>query len=142
MTDAVFSLARDYGQLATHGWALRDAGFIALAHGDIDAALGYFRDGLAHFRNRAYPLGIACCLVGLAGIAIERGNPELAATLLGTTRTTLQHLSLSLAPADRRDAARIEQAVLSALGWDRIDEAANVASLDDAIALAETALLS
>ncbi len=145
MIDTLFALARDFGQLATFGWTLRDAGFIALTRGDINAALAYFRDGLAHFRSRDYPLGIICCLLGLAGVAVERGNPELAVTLLRAIRTALERLSLSLAPADRREAARIEQAVCSALGHDAssmLDEAGYSPSLNDAIALVEASLLA
>ncbi len=63
------AIAEDLLHFVGIAWISRNAGFVALAQGDIVEARSRFREGLALFQLRDYPLGIACCLVGFAGVA-------------------------------------------------------------------------
>jgi predicted ATPase/DNA-binding SARP family transcriptional activator len=94
-------IASEIGHVASRAWTLRDAGYIALARGEPDEAVGHLMESLAIFQDRSFPLGIVCCLGGLAGVLIHAGRYRQAAELLGTISSVLSALHMSFAPADR-----------------------------------------
>lgn len=104
-------LADEMGNVATRAWTLRDIGFISLAAGDLDASAAQFIEGMEIFESRDYPLGIACTLAGLAGVALACGKVKEATWILGSVEASLAARHLSFAPADR---IAIEQFTASA----------------------------
>lgn len=109
-------LSRETGHTALTAWTLRDLGYVALACNDIEGARTTFLEGLDIFQRHSYPLGMTCCLAGLAAVAGATGHPEVAARLLGTVDASLTELGMTLAPADRAEVARVVMATREALG--------------------------
>ena len=134
------AMAAELGHVAMRAWTLRDAGYIALATGDLHSAIGHLLESLAMFRDRSYPLGIACCLAGLAGVAVEQGEPVLTARILGSVHVALGSMRMALAPADRLAVERFIGAARSRLGgsaFERAWEHGASQSLDASIQQAE-----
>ncbi|CAN5327349.1 BTAD domain-containing putative transcriptional regulator [soil metagenome] len=134
--DKGFAIAADLLHFVGRAWISRNAGFVALAQGDISEARARFREGLLLFQLREYPLGMVCCLMGMAGVAAAEERYELAARLLGAVEGVLEEIQLSLAPADRIEAGRIAAATQAALGdvaFERARADGYTLSLDDAV---------
>lgn len=115
-TVASLDLAGKIGHRMAIAWSLRDAGFVALAQGDPAAARSHFNESIARFIDADAPLGLVCCLIGMAGVALAEGHADLSARRLGTAQAALARLGLALAPADSRELAWITAATRSALG--------------------------
>ena len=136
---ASLELAQAIGHRTALAWALRDAGFVALARHDSLGARARFRKSMAHFRVDAHRLGLVCCLIGMAGVAAAEGRPDAAARHLGTAQAALERLGLALAPADRGEAERIAAAARTAIGdaaFTTAREAGRNVPLEEALAAA------
>lgn len=116
-------IAREIGHVASRAWTLRDAGYIALAVGEPEKAARHLLESLAIFQERSFPLGIICCLGGLAGVLAGTDRQEQAAEVLGTVSAALDAMQVSFAPADRRAVGEITGQVRSGLGDARFDTA-------------------
>lgn len=149
---AAAAMAQQYAHSLTDGagyrtvnpWNQRNAGFIALASGDLEGAERLFRSSIRLFQERDMVIGIACCLVGMAGIAVARGRHDIAASMLGSVAGALGPIGVSLAPADRAEAARTADAARSALGDEEFQRhlaAGRAITLADAIASLDLWLL-
>jgi predicted ATPase/class 3 adenylate cyclase len=68
-----------------------------------DEAIVLFQESLGLYRKLDLAIGIALCLVGLAGVALLTGEPETAAQLLAVAEREFQANNVRLNPADRRD---------------------------------------
>jgi predicted ATPase/DNA-binding NarL/FixJ family response regulator len=101
-----------------NGWgvaqALYGCGSLARSRGDHAAALGYFRDALALYRELDARPEIARCLIGIGWVALSQGDQQLARSSL------TESLQLSLATGQRLAVARGLEAfaVLAVAGGD------------------------
>jgi predicted ATPase/DNA-binding SARP family transcriptional activator len=95
------AMAEQLGQLGIIGWSHRSLGYIETSVGDFEAARSHFETGLDVFRERGYKLGIACCIAGLAGLAVAQGDYRRAVRRFGAANALLDTLGATLAPADR-----------------------------------------
>jgi tetratricopeptide (TPR) repeat protein len=113
-----FRLARShYEQGLALGRALNDnyriaetcsnLAYITLNEGDTDRAAVLFQESLVLSRQAERRPGTILCLVGLAGVASVRRQPECAAHLLGAATALLDATHLTLDTTDRRDYDRI-----------------------------------
>lgn len=137
-SEACIQIATEIGHSSLRAWGLRDAGFVALARGNPQQAENLFFESLTIFREPEYPLGIVCCLVGLAGVAAADGDYETAAFLLGAVEAELGRRRMTLAPADRLAGERIAATVVAMAGATGLTRSrGKETSLSEAIARAE-----
>ena len=94
---------------------LRYLGDLARARGDLDAALGCYRESLALAGERGDPLWAADALDGVAGVAAARGQAERAARLFGAAAALREQLGAAVVPwehpARERDLAAARAAL-------------------------------
>ncbi len=94
---------------------LRYLGDLARARGDLDAALGRYRESLALAGERGDPRLAAAALDGVAGVAAARGQAERAARLYGAAAALREHLGATVVPwehpARERDLAAARAAL-------------------------------
>jgi predicted ATPase/DNA-binding CsgD family transcriptional regulator len=81
--------------------ALHKLGQVSRIHGDLVGAHERFTESLALQRDSGNRQGIAECLAGLAGVALDAGEPQRAAHLLGASAAALEAIGAPLAPADQ-----------------------------------------
>jgi non-specific serine/threonine protein kinase len=90
---------------------LRYLGDLARARGDLDAALGCYRESVALAGERGDPRLTAAALDGVAGVAAVRGQAERAARLFGAAAALREHLGATVVPwehpARERDLAAV-----------------------------------
>jgi hypothetical protein len=111
-------------------------GFVRFRQGDLQEATALFSEGLEIARQLEMRFGIAVHLVGLAGIAIEQGQPTQGARLLGATEAILQEFETQFFGADRADRDHIiatARAQLDESTFDTAWAAGQALSLDEAI---------
>ena len=77
---------------------LRYLGDLARTRGDLDAALGCYRESLALAGERGDPRLTAAALDGVAGLAAVRGQAERAARLHGAAAALREHLGATVVP--------------------------------------------
>src|SRR5262249_8245442 len=95
---------------------LHNLAHMALRRGDPARAATRFAESLAAFRERGDQRGIADCLMGVARVASEVGEPERAARLLGAGEALLEAIGAAVFPSNRGDHGRRGAAMRAALG--------------------------
>ncbi|MFE6779274.1 BTAD domain-containing putative transcriptional regulator [Streptomyces sp. NPDC057702] len=95
---------------------LAELGFLAELRGDVQAASDLHLAGLAAARDTGDPRALALALEGLAGVRHLAGQPERAASLLGTAARARAAVGAPLPPAESGDVSRITAAVRQTLG--------------------------
>jgi hypothetical protein len=96
-------------------WSLRNLAAATLGKQDLDRGAALFAESLALFRDQGVVVGIASSVVGLAGVALARGEAIRAARLLGAVEVTLTAANAQFAPADRVAYRRVLAAVATVL---------------------------
>jgi tetratricopeptide (TPR) repeat protein len=90
-------------------------GYISMHKGDFDEANTLFRESLSDFRKLGNQRGIAECLAGLAGLAVEQGKHDWAAPLLASAESQMQTIGGDWWPADRVEIERARERMRAAL---------------------------
>jgi tetratricopeptide (TPR) repeat protein len=107
--------------------------------GDSERAWEIYEKVYSHARKNELPLRAADCLSGWAGILIEHGKLELAATLLSTAEAVEESIGSILEPADKSVIDRDIVALRERLDRETLDAAwkrGRAMTLDDAATLA------
>jgi predicted ATPase/DNA-binding XRE family transcriptional regulator len=115
---------------------LHHLGRIALLKCQLDAARAFYLRSMALCQKLNRPHMTARCLAGLAGVAIQEGDFERAAKLLGAA---LPHVPGDLTPADVREYEGFRHAARSALGDEAYQAVATSADIAAAVQWAQTA---
>jgi class 3 adenylate cyclase/tetratricopeptide (TPR) repeat protein len=79
---AALGIAREVGYRSGEGLVLHDLGALARAEGDLAGAEAHFRQALALREKLGQPQHVVEDLAGLAGVALERGEPATARAAL------------------------------------------------------------
>jgi class 3 adenylate cyclase/tetratricopeptide (TPR) repeat protein len=95
---ASLAIAREVGYRSGEGLVLHDLGALAQAEGDLDGAEAYFHQALALHEELGQPQHMVEDQAGLAGVALERGEPV-------TARATLAPVLVYLAENPTLDGA-------------------------------------
>ena len=112
-------------------WMLYSLGYISLRRAHWQKARALFTESLTlYLHPGTEKQEIAACLVGLAGVAAQRGCPKRAARLLAAVDVLLDVIGKDLYPVNQGDHDRILQAVRSEL-----DEKAFAAAWDEGQAM-------
>lgn len=85
--------------------ALINLGFVALHHGDTQAAMAHFRQGLVQVRGRGHWAWVTLVLTGLGGVAACAEEPERALCILAAANA-LRPAGSILDAADQREYER------------------------------------
>jgi predicted ATPase/DNA-binding XRE family transcriptional regulator len=110
-------------------------GRLALLEGDWVEARTWYLHSLCLCQTLNRPHMTARCLAGLAGVAIQVGDFERAAMLLGAA---LPHVPADLTPADVREYQGFAEAARTVLGEERYQAAAASSDLEGAVRWAQT----
>lgn len=103
----------------------QNIGHFRVKSGSADEAAALFADAYDLADEYDYPMMIALCVAGFAGVALLRGEDVVAANLLGAVERHLDKLGARLEPADKADIdAYVEQV------RERLGEAAYAAQAD------------
>lgn len=131
------TMAGDVHRVAT---VRGNQGLVALFENQMQSATEAFREQLALCRDSriSHPTLVWEGLSGLAAVAAARGEPELAAKLVGATSAYVDTpLNAAEAPVyDRLTEGFLEpaRATLGHAAWDRACQEGSTLTLDDAIA--------
>jgi predicted ATPase len=111
-------------------------GYIALHKEEFDEAQALFRESLSDFRKLGNQRGMAECLAGLAGLAVEQGRHAWAAPLLAAAESQLKAIGGAWWPADRVEIERAREGMKSALGddFEKFWEQGQAMGLEEALA--------
>jgi tetratricopeptide (TPR) repeat protein len=90
---------KDEGGIA---WALLWLGFCIFITGDYLHADKLFRESLVIYHRFGNHVFVSLCQIGLAGIALERGQPVYAAKLLSASETLRQSVGGYISPRVRQ----------------------------------------
>jgi DNA-binding CsgD family transcriptional regulator/tetratricopeptide (TPR) repeat protein len=139
--EELLAVCRPIGESWHTGFALWALGVALCRRGEYDAAADRLKDGIRELQRIDDRLGMLWCLETLAQVAVEQGQAEVGANLMGAFENELlrMHAENAVMPgfADiRKDYARRMQ---DALGETRYQSAFNHGSqltLDDAVAQA------
>jgi len=94
-------------------------GLLAAAQGHAEAALALFREGLQMALEGQHQLSRVEALEGIAGLLIERGDPQRAARWLAVTETARETLGAPIPPIERARYDQLHQQLRQALGAER-----------------------
>jgi predicted ATPase len=112
------ALAREVGSTSELSYGLLYLGFAELTPGNLPAAAAGFAGGLdVALDHRIDRLSLGC-ITGMAGVARARGNPELAARLLGAVEEARRSSGIHLLP-NQALIDEIAQLVRNDLGVER-----------------------
>jgi len=120
-------------------WVLRHMAQVSRAQGDVLKAEKEYGESMTLCKNVGATWGMAECLEGVAGLAIDNGKTERAVRLFGCAAAVRENIGLALTP---RIASRFEAALArlrSTLGPRRFEvewHAGRTLSLNDAVTLA------
>ncbi len=95
---------------------LLNLGNALLAQGEHERAEPFIKESLALSREVGDSMQIADCLDALAGVAVRRGNAELAGRLLGAAEALHEAVAGTRFPLERALVERYRAAVRSRLG--------------------------
>jgi tetratricopeptide (TPR) repeat protein len=111
-------------------------GYIAMHKGEFDEALVLFRESLSDFRKLGNQRGIAECLAGLAGLAVEQGKHAWAAPLLAAAESQLKDIGGNWWPADRVEIERAQEGMMKTLGdeFEKLWEQGQAMDIEEALA--------
>ena len=79
------SLFKEIGEKAQSASVWHNIAYVRLSQGNGVQAASLFNQALKEFRERGDKRGIVDCLTGLAGVAIQFGQPRKGARLLGAS---------------------------------------------------------
>jgi hypothetical protein len=96
-------------------WLMRNLGFLAVHRGDLAEAESSFRESMSGYGYQGNTLGKVECLVGLAALALARGEAQRGARLLGAVDAALATLGVKLYPGDRFERERTLRALHATL---------------------------
>jgi predicted ATPase len=82
--EEALTIARSTGDENLRGEAHHTLAIDAIAAGDAEAAAAELTAAVRHYRNLDHFEGLTRCLGALSALALDRGNPRLAARLMGT----------------------------------------------------------
>ncbi|MEJ2485303.1 MAG: tetratricopeptide repeat protein [Anaerolineales bacterium] len=113
-------------------------GYIALHKGNYAESRSLFLESLDDFLKLGNHRGIAECLAGLAGLAVEQSQYEWAAPLLSAAESLLKTIDGAWWPADRVEIIRAQERMQSALedNYEALWTQGQAMKIEDAIAYA------
>jgi predicted ATPase len=88
------AVARAVGDENLRGEAHNSLAMDAIAAGDAGSAAPHLAAGVRHYRNLGHFEGLTRCLCAVGALAVERGNPQLAARLIGTATAVRDRFGL------------------------------------------------
>ena len=94
------ALFRENGDVEDHNRLIHSLGYVALNKADLRRANQLFQKSLLVFRELGNRRGIAECLAGFARLALMKGRPAAAATLLAAAEAQMRTINASWWPAD------------------------------------------
>ena len=100
-----------------------DKAMLELERGDMDQAFVLLLESLRDWMSLGADVYVSSCLVGLGGVAREKGDAHRAATLLGAAHALLGLGGGRLWPADERTRSRIHARTRDDLGEAGFDTA-------------------
>jgi hypothetical protein len=118
------------------------AGLAAVRYltGDLAGAAELYTESLQMSHAMAFWTIVVSALLGLAGVAVDAGQPEVGGRLLGATEGFAAHLGATLFIRDDHVHDRVLATLRFALGEERlaaVREAGQALSIESAIAEAE-----
>jgi non-specific serine/threonine protein kinase len=124
------------------GWRDMQAGLAATRYltGDLPGAAELYGESLQRSHAMAFSTIVVSALLGLAGVAVDSGQPEVGARLLGATEGFAARLGATLFTRDDHVHDRVLSTLRLALGEERlaaIRKAGQALSIESAIAEAE-----
>jgi predicted ATPase len=139
MHEEALTIARSIGDENLRGEAHHTLAIDAITAGDAEAAAAELTAAVRHYRNLDHFEGLTRCLGALSGLAIERGDPRLAARLMGTAAAVRERFELRAWPWVIQAEARTSKLVAAALTSDEYAAQRAVGrsqTIDDAITAA------
>jgi tetratricopeptide (TPR) repeat protein len=118
MHEEALTIARSIGDENLRGEAHHTLAIDAITAGDAEAAAAELTAAVRHYRNLDHFEGLTRCLGALSGLAIERGDPRLAARLMGTAAAVRERFELRAWPWVIQAEARTSKLVAAALTSD------------------------
>lgn len=103
MYEESLALCREIGDVLDIASSLHKLGQVARRRGDYERARDLLAESLSLQQAQGNQQGIIECMAGLAGMAVNLRQPEIAARLFGTAEALLHTLGAPLAPADQRE---------------------------------------
>jgi non-specific serine/threonine protein kinase len=100
------TLMREQKDKIVLAYPLRRMAFIALTSADYEKATALCRESLALNVQVGDKRGIAACLVGLAAVAVARGQMAEAARFFAMVQAQLDNIGITLYPADQMEYER------------------------------------
>jgi hypothetical protein len=113
-------------------------GEVALAAGDLDEASACYAAALDQHQDRPPPALLCTIASGCAKLAMGRGEPDLAASLLGVVEAMRLALGICLTPVIQTSTQRCEQLARQALGeedYEAVCQAGAQLSIDQTVTL-------
>ena len=101
LIEEALALVRELGSARYIALALNNLGIVALGQRDLAKASACCRESMQLLCELNNKYDIADCLVGLAGVAREQGQPERAARLSGAIETLLDSIGAVLERAEQ-----------------------------------------
>jgi predicted ATPase/DNA-binding CsgD family transcriptional regulator len=113
-----FSCIEEHGGMVRGAWAglPHNLGYVTLAQGATARATAHFSEAAERY-TRYGPdwRGVAECVMGLASVAVQVGQPLLAARWFGAAEAALERLETTFSPTNRADYERALGALRAAL---------------------------
>ena len=137
--EEALTIARSIGDENLRGEAHQTLAMDAIAAGDDGAAARELAAAVRHYQNLDHFEGLTRCLGALSALALDRGNPRLAACLMGTAAAVRDRFGLLPWPWVLQAEGRTTKGVAAVLPGD--EYAAQLAvgrtlTIDDALAAA------
>jgi non-specific serine/threonine protein kinase len=104
-------------------WAISNGGVAARARGDLREADKLFRESLTIHGDLGELWGVAECLEGVAGVAVDAGQFERAAQLFGSAAAVRTAVGYRIAPPRVAKQAQELEKLRMALGPHRFEAA-------------------
>src|SRR5262245_43744905 len=123
------------------GWPICGLAEVAAARRRFDTAAQLYADALRRLAGYGDRRGVARCLTGIAAIAVERGELEAAAKLVGAAAALDRHQGLPPGGGGILRPATVRERLDPALGTARAERAVRAGmsiDLDTAVALAQS----
>ena len=137
-------LWRELGDQQYIATVLHNLGRLAQRQGDTRRAVALLADSLTRFQCLQIPNGVALCLRGLAGVAVELQRLEPAARILGAAGALAERVGVVEDSADRAQSESALEAARSRLGaeqfaalWSAGKEFSMDAAVAEALAFAD-----
>lgn len=132
-------ILKQLGNKSVLPYPLRRLGYEAHRVGDLAQAVKFYAESMALNIEVGDRQGVAASLVGLAGVAGERGQWTGAARLLGAVEALLESVQTQLLPFDRQQRSKVVARVRAQIGQVALDAALQETSaftIEQAVSLA------